>query len=91
FITEELWQLISERKNGESISTSSFPKFNSSYLNKDAEIEMEILKQIVTSIRNIRGEMNIPPSKMIKVLMKSEIIPNHSLNYIETRAEEIIR
>lgn len=92
FITEELWQLISERKNGESISTSSFPKFNSSYLNKDAEIEMEILKQIVTSIRNIRGEMNIPPSKMIKVLMKSEIIPNHSLNYIKklTRAEEII-
>lgn len=91
FITEELWQLISERKNGESISTSAFPKFNSSYLNEDAEFEMENLKQIVTSIRNIRGEMNIPPSKMITILMNSESIPDYSLNYIKklTRAEKI--
>ncbi len=91
FITEELWQLILERKNGESISISSFPKFISSYFNEDAEFEMENLKQIVTSIRNIRGEMNIPPSKMITVLMNSEGIPDYSLNYIKklTRAEKI--
>ncbi|GAB6282885.1 MAG: valine--tRNA ligase [Ignavibacterium sp.] len=91
FISEELWQLISQRKNGESISISSFPKFNSSYFNEDAEFEMENLKQIVTSIRNIRGEMNIPPSKMITVLMNSESIPDYSLNYIKklTRAEKI--
>ena len=63
FITEELWQLITERKNGESISTSEYPKFDKMLIKPSAETEMETVKSIVTAIRNIRGEMNIPPGQ----------------------------
>ena len=63
FITEELWQLIKERREGESISTSEFPKVKEELINPQADNEMETVKNIVTAIRNIRGEMDILPSK----------------------------
>ena len=71
FVTEELWQLIKERKEGESISTSEFPKVKKELINPQADREMETVVNIVTAIRNIRGEMNIPPSKKINVFLKS--------------------
>jgi len=39
FITEEIWQLLDERKTGESISTSLFPKQDEKLIDKKAEAE----------------------------------------------------
>jgi len=91
FLTEELWQLIEKRKEGESISISGFPEENASMINEEAEKEMEFVQDIITSLRNIRGEMNIPPSKSIKVLLKSSHVKDYQLDYIKklSRAEEI--
>ena len=74
FLSEELWNLISERKNGESISISMFPIYEESKVSASAEDKMEFIQNVVTSIRNIRGEMNIPPSKKITALLKELII-----------------
>jgi len=87
FITEELWQLITERKNGESISTSEYPKFDNSLIKPSAESEMETVQSVVTAIRNIRGEMNIPPSKKVNVLMKSSEVKTHQIDYIKKLAK----
>ena len=83
FVTEELWQLISERKDGESISTSEFPKVKRELINPQADKEMETVVNIVTAIRNIRGEMKIPPSKKINVLLKSNQIGERQIDYIK--------
>ncbi len=83
FVTEELWQLITERKNGESISTSEYPKFDKMLIKPSAENEMETVKSIVTAIRNIRGEMNIPPGKKINLIIKSSEVSNHQIDYIK--------
>ena len=83
FITEELWQLITERKNGESISTSDYPKVDSSKINSSAEREMEFVQDVITALRNIRGEMNIPPSKQINVFIKSSEVGLHQVDYIK--------
>lgn len=92
FITEELWHLIDKRKEGESISTSQYPELNENFINNSAEKEMEFLQDIITAIRNIRGEMNIPPSRFLKIFLKTDSITNEKLEYIKklTRAEEII-
>jgi len=91
FITEELWQRIYERKEGESISTSEYPILDEALINTDAEKEMEFVQDIITAIRNIRGEMNIPPSKFVRAFIKSATVKDYQLEYIKklARIEEI--
>ncbi len=91
FITEELWHLIEERKDGESISTSVYPVVDESLINPAAEEEMDFVQDIITAIRNIRGEMNIPPSKFVTAFMKSKNVKQHQINYIKkiARVENI--
>ncbi len=87
FITEELWQLTNERKVGESISVSEFPKADDKLINESAEKEMEFVKDIITAIRNIRGEMNIAPSKKVNAIIKSESVKDHQIDYIKKLAK----
>jgi len=83
FITEELWHFISGKEKKESISTSEFPVTNSSLINLDVEKEMEFLQNIVTAVRNIRGEMNIAPSLQLDVFIKTKNINDEQLEYIK--------
>jgi valyl-tRNA synthetase len=83
FLTEELWQLIENREDGESISTSEYPELNESLLNPEAEKEMGFVQDIITAIRNIRGEMNIPPSKFVTAFIKSSHVKDYQLEYIK--------
>jgi len=86
FITEELWQKLPNKK-GESIMVSEFPKFRESDVLEELELAMETVIDIIKAIRNLRSEYNIPPSKKIDVLIKTEnentqtIIINYK-NYI---------
>ncbi|MHB8930373.1 MAG: valine--tRNA ligase [Melioribacteraceae bacterium] len=84
FITEEIWQLLDERKEGESISISTFPVFNEKLINKNAEEEILFVQNVVTAIRNIRGEMNLPPSKQINVFLKSSAVALEQEKYIKS-------
>jgi len=59
FITEELWQALTERKEGESIMVAQMPKPSS--LDKGVDVAMfEDVKSIIAGIRTIRLEKNIP-------------------------------
>jgi valyl-tRNA synthetase len=84
FITEEIWQLLDERKDGESISITDYPKFDTKKFDESAENEIEFVQDVVTAIRNIRGEMNIPPSKAINVFLKSSKITSAQERYIKS-------
>lgn len=65
FITEELWQHITDRKQGESIMRATLqletPK------NHDERIinDIEVVKQIVGSIRTVRNQKNIAPKELL--------------------------
>ena len=58
FITEELWQHINERKEGESIMQASMPE--SGDVNEAAIASMNIAKEIIAGVRTIRLQKNIP-------------------------------
>jgi valyl-tRNA synthetase len=83
FLTEEIWQVIKERKEGESISTADFPVYNASLVDTEAEDEMQYVQELVTAIRNIRGEMSIPPSKNIEVFIRGNSLSENQLVYIK--------
>ena len=84
YISEEIWQLLDERKDGESISVSNFPVFNPELLDEKAEKEIEFVQDVVTAIRNIRGEMNISPAKAITVHLKSDKLTEEQQRYIKS-------
>ena len=71
FITEELWQKLPNKK-GESIMIAEYPKFKESDIAEELESAMDTVIDIIRAIRNLRSEYNIPPSKKIKVFVKTE-------------------
>ena len=87
FITEELWHLIKTRKAGESISLAQFPVADEKLISAKVEERMTLLMDIITAVRNIRGEMNIPPSRLIHLKLKAEAFPEEYNNYIKKLAK----
>ncbi|ERK47612.1 valine--tRNA ligase [Leptotrichia sp. oral taxon 879] len=69
FITEEIWQKL--QTGEETIMLSDFPKEEKEFINVKAEKEFDYLKEIISAIRNIRGEANVSPSKKIEVIFKT--------------------
>ena len=59
FITEELWQALEERNEGESIMISMLPEAGNTNNFHDREM-MEEAKEIIANIRTIRAQKNIP-------------------------------
>ena len=60
FITEELWQHIYDRKDGESIMRDRLELAEPTDLDDALSTGMENVKQIVSNIRTVRNQRNIP-------------------------------
>lgn len=61
FITEEIWQLLPRVPQGAaSIMLAEWPKADPARDDKQAREQMETLIALITKVRNIRSEMNIP-------------------------------
>ena len=67
YITEEIWQRIPHE--GVSIVKAPFPAFEEAFVDTKAAEEMELVLQAITGIRNIRGEMEIPPSRLLTAVV----------------------
>jgi valyl-tRNA synthetase len=72
FITEALWQKISSSTHqpGESIMTQPYPLGNPEQVNQAALSEIAWVQEVVSGLRNIRGEMNIDPHRRLSVLLQ---------------------
>lgn len=65
FITEELWQHIAERREGESIMYAPTPE--ATEINSDILGLMEHAKEVVNGVRNVRASKNIPNKEVLTV------------------------
>ena len=70
FITEEIYCTLHPEE--ESIMISSWPVFKEVWNFANEEEAVEIIKEAVRSIRNVRTGMNVPPSKKAKVFVTAE-------------------
>jgi valyl-tRNA synthetase len=89
FITEELWQHIGDRREGESIMYASMPEV----LPVDSKVlaDMEIAKEIVNGVRGVRAQRNIPNREQLRlnvlgapVAMEAVIVKLANLTGVET-------
>ncbi|RPH76600.1 MAG: valine--tRNA ligase, partial [Planctomycetaceae bacterium] len=71
FITEEIWQVVGPLagKAGPTIMLQPYPQQQGS-TDTRTNGDIEWLKAVILAIRNIRGEMNIPPGKALTVLLR---------------------
>ena len=67
FVTEELWQKVPGTDG--SIMIAEFPSSADYPFDEDATKEMDIVMEVVSGIRNIRGEMRIPPAKKVNIVV----------------------
>ena len=69
FVTEELWQNIEDRKDGETIMLLDFPQAGD--INESAIEGGEVGKEIISNIRNIRAKYNMSPKQDLTLYVKS--------------------
>jgi valyl-tRNA synthetase len=86
FITEEIWQSIPNQN--EDLIISTWPTFNETFSFKVEEEQMNIIMNAIRSLRNVRAEMDVPPSKRARLLINGtkeiESLFNKNAAYIET-------
>ena len=84
FITEEIWQRVrpvaepliaagqvrGARVNADSIMLTSYPQGGDYARDIEAETQVGAIKEYILKVRQIRGEMNIAPSRKIPLLLR---------------------
>ncbi|EMF0438157.1 valine--tRNA ligase [Enterococcus hirae] len=68
FVTEEIWQHIPHQ--GTSLVVADYPVVHPEFNDETASKGMEVLKELIRSVRNIRSEVNTPLSKPITLMIK---------------------
>jgi len=73
FLTEEIWQKIAPMAGveGDTVMMAAYPQAEAAKQDESAEADVEWIKNVIVGIRNIRGEMDIAPSKALNVLMRN--------------------
>ncbi len=69
FLTEEIWQLLEERKEGESIMVAEMPVATD--IDEQIINQFEVLKEAVGNIRTIRKEKNLPMKETLSLSVLS--------------------
>lgn len=67
FITEELWQHLFDRQNGESIMKECLQIAEPTEADKKLIADIEMVKQIVGGVRTVRNQKNIAPKEQLKL------------------------
>ena len=70
FITEELWQHLCDRTDGESLMVS--PLSMSALVDEDIIREFEVVKEVISNIRSIRLQKNIAPKEALELQVIGE-------------------
>ena len=70
FVTEKIYREL--YNNDETIVTSKWPEYSEELNFEAEEEEIEILKSIITEVRNIRNNMNVHPAKKAKLIFVTD-------------------
>ncbi len=69
FITEEIWQALPGARPCAFLMQSDYPTGTGLPLDGAGAARMELIMDVVRAIRNIRGEMNVPPGRPVTAVL----------------------
>ncbi len=86
FVTEEAWQYLTGRivhdTNADSIMLAGYPQPDASLFDETAERSLQLVRDIIVGIRNIRAEYKVEPAKFVA----ATIVSPHGAQLDEQRA-----
>ncbi|MGQ9370305.1 valine--tRNA ligase [Azospirillum sp. A39] len=88
YITEELWEQLADSRANRLIS-AGWPEHGPELVDAAARDEMDWVVRLISSVRSMRSEMNVPPSAQIPLLLK-DAAPA-SLARLDTHRDQILR
>jgi valyl-tRNA synthetase len=67
FLTEELWQRLAANAAGrpKSVALAAYPQAAAEGIDTQAEADMELLMEVITSARNLRAELKLDPKELL--------------------------
>jgi valyl-tRNA synthetase len=71
FITEEVWQKLPAREGeARTVTLASFPGGEPAWADAEAERDVQYIQEIVSTIRTVRSERGVPPSRKITAIVE---------------------
>jgi valyl-tRNA synthetase len=70
FITEELWQKLPGRREGDLLILAAWPVADERWRDAAAETGFATVEQAITAIRNIRAEYRVPPKARLRASVR---------------------
>jgi valyl-tRNA synthetase len=73
FVTEEIWQQVAPRAgiDAPTIMLQPYPQSATAEADEEAVADIEWLRKFILGVRQIRGEMDIPPGKPLPVILEN--------------------
>jgi valyl-tRNA synthetase len=68
FITEEIWQLLEVRQEGESVMLTPMPVADG--INESLISQFSVAEEIIMAVRNVRKEKNIPQKESVRLFIR---------------------
>ncbi len=84
FITEEIWHVLRERKEGDDCIVSTYPTADSA-VDKALLLDLELLKSIISNIRDIKNKNQVSPKEKIQL----SVITNNEIAACLARAGSV--
>lgn len=88
FITEELWQNLSENRNTDLI-LAAWPEYDAANVDQNAAAQMNWIIQLISDLRTARAEMNVPAGAKLDMLVSGAT--NSTNNAINAQSDVLIR
>jgi valyl-tRNA synthetase len=74
FITEEIWQQLPKREGeAATVTLAAFPAGETAWADPDAERAVEYIQSVVSTIRTVRSERGVPPSRRITAIIDESV------------------
>ncbi len=68
FVTEELWQQLGP-KDAAMLITAPWPEADAALMDRDAAAEMDWVVRLISEVRAVRAEMNVPAAAKIDMIV----------------------
>ncbi len=82
FITEEIWGKTSDARAVQLI-VADWPVLGEGLMDSEASADIEWLMSLITNLRSVRADMNIPPSKKAPLLMLADSLDPRLQRYVD--------
>ena len=87
FVTEKLWHRLRDREASDSVMVANWPASNWDMADKQAAAPFDTMQTMISGIRNVKSQKNVPPSHDVRVLISVDDSEPDLIEAIDTHRD----